>query len=302
MSVSFTNSKKLGYVAALAAITIWAVFLLGTRFAVSGSFTVEEVLVLRLITAFIVTIPIMIKLGISISGQGIIGTLMLTIGGSAIFPYIIAEGLYYASASDAGALAPGTLPFWAALFSFIILGEKPSKLKLCGLVFILIGALSVGLWQNLTFQNTQEWKGHLLFVLAACLWSIYSIYYRKSGLSPVHGLVIGLFWGAAIALPSLFIFGEINFSNKTIAEITSMALLQGILIAVVALVLYSIAVREIGAAQTAAFGALTPILSLIGGFMLLNEAVFFNKIFGIILVTSGVVMASGIFEREFKDA
>jgi len=224
--------------------------------------------------------------------------LMLTIGGSAVFPYIIAEGLYYASASDAGALAPGTLPFWAALFSFIILGEKPSKLKLCGLAFILIGALSVGLWQNLTFQNTQEWKGHLLFVLAACLWSIFSIYYRKSGLTPVHGLAIGLFWGAAVALPPLFIFGEINFSNKTIAEIMSMALLQGILIAVVALVLYSIAVREIGAAQTAAFGALTPILSLIGGFMLLNEAVLFNKFFGIILVTFGVVMASGIFERD----
>ena len=295
------NGKNFGYIAALMAITIWAVFLLGTRFAVSGSFTVEEVLALRLITAFIVTIPIMIKLGVRISGQGIVGTLMLTIGGSAIFPYIIAEGLYYASASDAGALAPGTLPFWAALFSFIILGERPSKLKLCGLIFILVGALSVGLCQNLAFQNTQEWKGHLLFVLAACLWSIYSIYYRKSGLSPVHGLVIGLFWGAALALPLLFIFGEINFSNKTTVEITSMALLQGILIAVVALVLYSIAVREIGAAQTAAFGALTPILSLIGGLILLNESVFFNKTVGIILVTSGVVMASGIFERKSKD-
>ena len=85
-----TNGKNIGYFAALAAITIWAVFLLGTRFAVSGSFTVEEVLALRLITAFIVTIPIMIKLGVSISGQGIVGTLMLTIKGSAIFPYIIA--------------------------------------------------------------------------------------------------------------------------------------------------------------------------------------------------------------------
>ena len=80
-----------------------------------------------------------------------------------------------------------------------------------------------------------------------------------------------------------------------------MALLQGILLAVVALVLYSVAVREIGTAQTAAFGALTPIMSLTGGFMLLNEAVFFNKIFGIILVSSGVVMASGIFQRESKD-
>lgn len=296
-----TNGKNIGYVAAFAAITIWAVFLLGTRFAVSGSFTVEEVLALRFITAFIVTIPIMIKLGVSISGQGIVGTFMLTIGGSAIFPYILSEGLYYASASDAGALAPGTLPFWAALFSFIILGERPSKLKLCGLIFILVGALSVGLWQNLAFQNTQELKGHLLFVLAACLWSVYSIYYRKSGLSPVHGLVIGLFWGAAVALPLLFIFGEINFSNKTTAEITFMALLQGILIAVVALLLYSIAVREIGAAQTAAFGALTPILSLVGGFIFLNENIIFYKSFGIIMVTFGVVMASGIFEHKSQD-
>ena len=59
-------------------------------------------------TAAIVMIPIMIKLGVVLRGQGFLGTLMLTIGGSAIFPYIIAEGLYYGSVSDAGALASGT--------------------------------------------------------------------------------------------------------------------------------------------------------------------------------------------------
>ena len=79
-----------------------------------------------------------------------------------------------------------------------------------------------------------------------------------------------------------------------------MAFLQGILIAVLALVLYSVAVREIGAAQTAAFGALTPLLSLTGGIILLNESIFFTTIFGIILVTIGVLMASGIFERDHK--
>jgi hypothetical protein len=51
---------------------------------------------LRLMTAAIVTIPIMLKLGVALRGQGLLGTVMLTLGGSAIFPYIIAEGLYYA--------------------------------------------------------------------------------------------------------------------------------------------------------------------------------------------------------------
>ena len=294
------KGKKLGYASALTAVSIWAVFLLGTRFAVSGNFKVEEVLLLRLMTAAIVTIPIMIKLGVVLRGKGFLGTLILTLGGSAIFPYIIAEGLYYASVSDAGALASGTLPFWAALFAFLILGERPNKLKMLGLALILTGALFVGLWKIFNVSETQEWKGHILFLLAACLWSIYSVYYRKSGLSPVHGLVIGLFWGSVLTLPLLFIFGDINFAEKTITELSSMAFLQGILIAVLALILYSVAVREIGAAQTAAFGALTPLLSLTGGIILLNEAIFFTTIFGIILITIGVLMASGIFERDHK--
>ena len=194
------KGKKLGYASALTAVSIWAVFLLGTRFAVNGNFKVEEVLLLRLMTAAIVTIPIMIKLGVVLRGQGFLGTLMLTLGGSAIFPYIIAEGLYYASVSDAGALASGTLPFWAALFAFLILGERPNKLKMLGLALILTGALFVGLWKIFNVSETQEWKGHILFLLAACLWSIYSVYYRKSGLSPVHGLVIGLFWGSVFII------------------------------------------------------------------------------------------------------
>ncbi|MDC0912949.1 DMT family transporter [Paracoccaceae bacterium] len=296
--MTFLNGKKLGYASALMAISIWAVFLLGTRFAVSGNFTVEEVMALRLMTAAIVTIPIMLKLGVALRGQGLLGTVMLTLGGSAIFPYIMAEGLYYASVSDAGALAPGTLPFWAALFSFLILGERPNKLKILGLGLILTGAMFVSLWKILNTSDTQEWKGHILFLLAACLWSIYSICYRKSGLSPLHSLGIGLFWGASISLPLLFIFGDLNFADKTATELLSMAFLQGVLIAILALVLYSIAVQEIGAAHTAAFGALTPLLSVAGGVVLLNEDIFLTTIIGIVLVTFGVLMASGIFERD----
>ena len=77
-----------------------------------------------------------------------------------------------------------------------------------------------------------------------------------------------------------------------------MIFLQGILIAIVAMLLYNFAVQQLGAAQTAAFGALTPVLALIGGFVFLNENITLTKILGIILVSIGVVLASGILENK----
>jgi len=283
----------------VAAVTIWAVFLVNTRFAISSNFSVEEVMTLRLITASIVTLPFMIKLGVLLRGQGFVSTIMIALVPSAVAPYIISSGLFYASASDSGALAPGTLPFWAALFSFLLIGEKPSKLRLVGLLAIATGALSVGLLQMLDgSSNPESWKGHLLFLLGACLWAIYTIYFKQARLRPVQGLVVGLFWGTLFLVPVLFMTGEVSFSNVSIREIVWVCLLQGVLIGVLAMILYSIAIRCLGAAQTGAFGALTPILALFGGMVFLGETITTGGVMGIFLVAVGVILASGSFEKN----
>ena len=295
------GEKKLylaGILAAIATVTIWATFLIGTRFAVSGNLTVDEVLVLRLVPAFIIMTPLILKLGIFLKGQSIIGTLMIALGASAVFPYLISSGVYYAPASDAGALAPGMLPFWTALFAFIIVGERPTKLRSLGLIIILSGAFLVGSYSILKASNGETWKGHFLFLVGSGMWSMYSVYFRKSGINPLIGLVFGLFWGSVIAVPTLIIFGDVTFAKASNFEIMSMIFLQGILIAIVAMLLYNFAVQQLGAAQTAAFGALTPVLALIGGFVFLNENITSSKFLGIILVSIGVVLASGILENK----
>jgi len=293
------KERALGVSTAVAAVTIWAVFLVNTRFAISSNFSVEEVMTLRLVTASIVTLPFMIKLGVLLRGQGFVSTIMIALVPSAVAPYIISSGLFYASASDSGALAPGTLPFWAALFSFLLIGEKPSKLRLVGLLAIATGALSVGLLQMLDgSSNPESWKGHLLFLLGACLWAIYTIYFKQARLRPVQGLVVGLFWGTLFLVPVLFMTGEVSFSNVSIREIVWVCLLQGVLIGVLAMILYSIAIRCLGAAQTGAFGALTPILALFGGIVFLGEMITTGGVMGIFLVAVGVVLASGSFEKN----
>ena len=294
------NFYFVGVLAALATVAIWAAFLIGTRFAVSGNLTVDEVLIIRLVPAFLIMLPLMFKLGIVIKGQSIFSLLMIALGATAVFPYLISTGVYYAPASDAGALAPGMLPFWTALFAFIITGEKPSRIRFVGLMIILLGAFLVGSYSILSSSGENTWKGHFLFLAGSGMWSIYSVYFRQSGIDPLTGLVFGLFWGTAVVVPLLVLFGDVSFEKASTFDIVLMIILQGLLIAILAMLLYNFAIRRLGPAQTAAFGALTPILALIGGFVFLDETITLLKSIGILIVAIGVVLASGIMEKALS--
>jgi len=288
----------LGLSAALATVTIWASFMLVTRFAVQASFTVEEILVLRLVPGALVMAPVMWRMGVVPRGQSWPRAAMLMVGASAVFPLLVSMGLAYAPASDGGALAPGMLPFWTALAAYAFAGEIPGPRRRIGLAMILAGAMVVSLWQILAGTVEGAWKGHLLFLTGSACWSVYSVIFRQSGLSPLHGLTIGLFWGTLLFTPLLFATGNVSFANADLGDIVAMIVLQSFIIAILAMFLFGYAVQILGAAETAAFGALTPILALLGGAAFLDETVTPLKVLGVILVATGVFLASGVLSRR----
>ena len=299
--MNFSTTRTFGLFAAIATVTIWAAFMLVTRFAVQDNFTVEEVLVLRLIPGAIVMIPWMWKLGILPRGVPWPRALILMIGGSAVFPYVVSKGLEFAPASDGGALAPGMLPFWAALAAYALAREIPGPRRRIGLAMILTGAVVVSLWPILGGARDGAWRGHLMFITGSGLWAIYSVIFRQSGLTPMHGLVIGLFWGTLAITPLLLLSGNVSFATANWGDIAVMMVIQSLIIGILAMVLFSYAVRLLGAAESSAFGALTPILALLGGVMFLGESVGPLKVFGVVLVAAGVFLASGIL-RKFDAA
>ena len=292
--MNFSTTRTFGLFAAIATVTIWAAFMLVTRFAVQDNFTVEEVLVLRLIPGAIVMIPWMWKLGILPRGMPWPRALMLMIGASAVSPYVVSKGLEFAPASDGGALAPGMLPFWAALAAYALAREIPGPRRRIGLAMILTGAVVVSLWPILGGARDGAWRGHLMFLTGSGLWAIYSVIFRQSGLTPMHGLVIGLFWGTLAITPLLLLSGNVSFATANWGDIAVMMVIQSLIIGILAMVLFSYAVRLLGAAESSAFGALTPILALLGGVMFLGESVGPLKVFGVVLVAAGVFLASGI--------
>jgi drug/metabolite transporter (DMT)-like permease len=68
---------------------------------------------------------------------------------------------------------------------------------------------------------------------------------------------------------------------------------QGVLVTIVALVLYGRAVVALGASRGAAFGALVPALSALFAIPLLGEWPNKTDWTGIVLIAAGVYLASG---------
>ena len=296
--MSVPANRALGLVAAGATVTIWAGFMLVTRFAVSSSFTVEELLLLRLLPGALVMAPLMWKLGVMPPPLSWPRKVLLMIGASAVFPYVVSKGLAYAPASDGGALAPGMLPFWTALAAWALMGDVPGPRRRIGLAMILVGAAVVSLWQIVAGAADGAWRGHLMFLAGSGCWGIYTVVFRQSGLTPLHALVIGLFWGALLGTPLLVLSGNLGFAGATPGGIIWMIVMQSFVIGILAMFLFGYAVGQLGAAETAAFGALTPILALLGGAAFLGEEVTPLKAFGVCLVAAGVFLASGVLSRR----
>ena len=292
------DRRYLGVLVALITVFIWAIFIVATRFSLTTNFTVEEVLFLRLVPSTLIMAPFMIKYDLIPRGLSWLKAGMLMIGASAIFPYIVSSGLSFAPASDGGVLAPGMLPFWTALAAFLILGEKLDQVRRIGLLIILIGALMVGLWQIIFNSDEGVWRGHILFLIGSGLFAIYSVIFRQSGLTPLHGLLIGLFWGTLFITPILLLTGRVNFSDVSAFDIGITIFIQSLIIGILATILFNYGVRLIGASEMGAFGALTPILAMMGGILFLNEAVPVIKMAGIFLVAIGVFLASGITNQK----
>ena len=299
--MSNLHRRYLGVLVALTTVFIWAIFIVATRFSLTTNFTVEEILFLRLVPSTLIMAPFMIKYDLIPRGLSWLKAGMLMIGASAIFPYIVSSGLSFAPASDGGVLAPGMLPFWTALAAFLILGEKLDQVRRTGLFIILVGALMVGLWQIIFNSDEGVWRGHLLFLIGSGLFAIYSVIFRQSGLTPLHGLLIGLFWGTLFITPILLLTGRVNFSDVSSFDIGITIFIQSLIIGILATVLFNYGVRLIGASEMGAFGALTPILAMLGGILFLNESVSGIKMAGIFFVAIGVFLASGIVKQKIYE-
>jgi drug/metabolite transporter (DMT)-like permease len=99
-------------------------------------------------------------------------------------------------------------------------------------------------------------------------------------------------------LPIILLVGVDGFFRVDTETLALQALWQGVIAGLFGGVTYIFAVRQLGANGAAAFGALVPVLSAVGGWIILSEAMTPTVVVASVLAMLGVALAVGLFERR----
>src|SRR5215471_9885421 len=98
-----------GSLFAFAAVSIWAGWSAMTRLAVTTSLDAWDIPALRFGVAGLLLSPIVMRRGVALDRLGWLGLTGLIVGTGAPYALIVALGLRFAPAYDAGALNPGCM-------------------------------------------------------------------------------------------------------------------------------------------------------------------------------------------------
>jgi drug/metabolite transporter (DMT)-like permease len=295
-SATAEAGRWLGAAAALATALLWAAGLVATRFGVTGALSLWDVIFLRLASPALLLVPILLRF-LHPPGGSLPGSrrpfwfVVMIVGAGLPFMLIGSGGMVFAPAAHAGALMPGSMPLFAALFAVLLLGESFNAQRKLGTALMLLGAIAVGGWQ--AFQGTSDtWRGDLMFVCAGAMWACYTIGLKKTGIGPWQAAAVVYVASLVVYTPIYLLWLDSRLLVAPVFEV-GVQVAQSVGSGLLSMAAYSFAVRRLGAAPAAAFGALTPALTALLAIPLLGEWPETVTWIGIVAVSLGVALANG---------
>ena len=304
-----------GVLAAAITITIWTSFIVVARASASHTLLPLDILALRVVGASAVLFPYLWWRRQRTRAQGLQHTtslwgwsplplrLTITVGVLAGFLYsaLAYSGFFFAPATHASVLLPGSLPLWTGLLAVWWLKEPLTPSRAWGLACILLGGLLVGFRSIFgAAADDQAWRGDLLFLAASATWSTYGVVVRKYQLNAVSATSALVVAAAVAYLPSYGLAVTLGLpSHITLApwqELVFQAVYQGVGTTVIAGITFNTMVKHFGPVRTTMMTAMVPGLSAMSAVLFLGEHFTWELAAGLTLVTSGIVV--GAFRRN----
>jgi len=276
-------SLSKGYLDAFFVILIWSGFILVSRMGGRSELLPYDVVALRFGTAAILLAPVwLFKRRVNLLDHKML-ILALTGGiGYAVLAYL---GFKFAPAAHGGILLPGTLPFGTALFSWLILKERPSAWRMSGLIAIALGIVCLAI--EATDGASSYWIGDIAFITGSAFWAVASVLVRKWKINAWDVTIGSALITAILYLPVYFLWLPKNIAAAPFETIALQAFYQGFMAVIVAMVLYMRAVASLGPAKIGLFMALVPVLAGIAAVPLLGEPLSIYIILGLVFTSLG---------------
>jgi drug/metabolite transporter (DMT)-like permease len=214
----------------------------------------------------------------------LIGVQALT--GSVLFNVFLLKGLKTVSAVSSG-IVSGFTPVMFTILAFVLLNEKPGRLKIIAAVTASAGVAAAN--ADFSVAGMTGSTSGLLFVFAAVMCESLFLIMRRIIKTEISSLCLSLYLSLAgmlfFALPAA---GEIK--PLSIQELAVIAY-YGIFITAAAYLLWLEGIKHVQASSASAYTAVMPISAVFTGVVFLGEPVMLRHIVGLTLVTAAIIMS-----------
>ncbi|KAA0698133.1 DMT family transporter [Neorhizobium sp. P12A] len=294
-STEKSSSPAAGYVGGAVTVLIWATWILATRHSAATKLGTIDIGLIRYGIPAIVLAPVWLKTGLLPKQVPLKILALMVTGAGAVFFQLTTHAIHSTPAASAGILLGGSMPLATALIGVVLFKERPDITRWVGLGAIVVG-VTILLLRSLSDASLPG-TSFILLPAGAVLWACYTHAFRRSGLTAIQASALIAIWSFLINLALAFVFGT-SLMEVPLPEIGLQALSQGLLSGLAATVAYGIAVQRLGGTQAATFTAITPVLTTIGGGVLLGEEIGFAEIAAAVITGAGVALSTGILSKR----
>jgi drug/metabolite transporter (DMT)-like permease len=284
------SAARAGWLAVLATICIWTGFILVTRAGGKGVLTGWDVTALRFGVGSLIAVFFLPR--VRLPPPKVIGLFALFGGiGYAVSVY---AAFRLAPAAHAAVLLPGALPFETAVIAWLWLKQAPSRPQRIALALVFVGILLTAadtLWHGVQMTGLQL-VGDALFLCGSTSWAVFTLLLRRYPMQPLAATVSTTLGSALLYLPIWWLFLPSTLAQAPAREILMQAAYQGVLVVFVAMLLYTFAVRQLGAQTVALVMAVVPGFAALAAVPVLGEPLSLLALAGLAAVTTGAVLGA----------
>lgn len=290
------NKTTTGHIAALITIVIWGTTFISTKILLVD-FTPIEILFFRFLLGFLVLIiiyPKRLKINdrkqeITFAAAGLCGICL----------YYLLENiaLTVTTASNVGVII-SIAPFFTAVLSHIFMKTK-EKLKAQSFVGFFVAMVGICLISFNGRELELNPVGDILAVVAALVWSVYSLLTRKIssyGYNTVQTTRRIFTYGIVFMIPFLFVFNwGLDIQKVVKPEYALNLIYLGIGASALCFVTWNYAVKMLGAVKTSVYIYMVPVITVATSVIVLKEKITWVSAIGTVLTLIGLFLSENRF-------
>jgi drug/metabolite transporter (DMT)-like permease len=202
-------------------------------------------------------------------------------------------GLSFTSAANGGLISSSS-PAIVVILAYIILKEKVSRNGLLGLIFVLIGLISINLYTYFSVAtNHNSILGNLLIFAAVICEALFSVLskIKCKKISPLYRTTIIV----VIAFVCLLPFATYDAVNYNFSEMPSMTIgciiYYGIFVTFLSYIFWFRGIEKVPVSKAALFTSVVPVSSILLAMVVLGERIKVVHVLGMLCIIAGILIS-----------